>query len=503
MSNPDGTVRIRRALVSVYDKTGLDELATALHAAGVQIVSTGSTAARIAAAGVPVVEVSELTGFPECLDGRVKTLHPKVHAGILADLRLDDHHSQLEALGIEPFGLVVVNLYPFTATVASGASPDECIEQIDIGGPSMVRGAAKNHASVAVVTSPAAYGEVIAAVQGEGFTLAQRARLAAEAFVHTATYDIAVASWMGNVVAPTDEGSGFPAWVGAAWERAAVLRYGENPHQGAALYTSAHFPGGLASAEQLHGKEMSYNNYVDADAAYRAAYDFAEPAVAIIKHANPCGIAIGDDIAQAHARAHETDPVSAFGGVIAANRTGDRGDGRAGRRGVHRGDRRPRLRRRRPRAAHGEEEPADPRGAPGPGRRRRRDPPDQRRAAHADPRPHRRPRRRPHHLDARVRRARGRRDPGRPRVRLAGLPVGEVQRDPAGQRRCGGRHRHGPGQPRGLRAARGGAGGRGAGAGCGRRLRRVLPVPRRARGASRGRACAPWCSPAAPCATPR
>jgi phosphoribosylaminoimidazolecarboxamide formyltransferase/IMP cyclohydrolase len=320
MSNPEGTVPIRRALVSVYDKTGLDELATALHAAGVQIVSTGSTAARIAAAGVPVVEVSELTGFPECLDGRVKTLHPKVHAGILADLRLDDHHAQLEALGIEPFGLVVVNLYPFTATVASGASPDECIEQIDIGGPSMVRGAAKNHASVAVVTSPAAYADVIAAVQGEGFTLAQRARLAAEAFVHTATYDIAVASWMGNVVAPTDEGSGFPAWVGAAWDRAAVLRYGENPHQGAALYTSAHFPGGLASAEQLHGKEMSYNNYVDADAAHRAAYDFAQPAVAIIKHANPCGIAVGADIAQAHARAHETDPVSAFGGVIAANR---------------------------------------------------------------------------------------------------------------------------------------------------------------------------------------
>jgi phosphoribosylaminoimidazolecarboxamide formyltransferase/IMP cyclohydrolase len=320
MSNSDGSIRIRRALVSVYDKTGLDELATALHAAGVQIVSTGSTAARIAAAGVPVVEVSEVTGFPECLDGRVKTLHPHVHAGILADLRLDDHHAQLESLGIEPFGLVVVNLYPFTATVASGASPDECIEQIDIGGPSMVRGAAKNHASVAVVTSPEAYGEVIQAVQGGGFTLAQRSRLAAEAFVHTASYDIAVASWMGSVVAPTDEGTGFPAWVGAAWDRAAVLRYGENPHQSAALYTSAHYPGGLAGAEQLHGKEMSYNNYVDADAAYRAAYDFTDPAVAIIKHANPCGIAIGADIAQAHARAHETDPVSAFGGVIAANR---------------------------------------------------------------------------------------------------------------------------------------------------------------------------------------
>ncbi len=320
MSNPEATLPVRRALVSVYDKTGLDELASALHAAGVEIVSTGSTAARIAAAGIPVVEVSSVTGFPECLDGRVKTLHPAVHAGILADLRLDDHLSQLQSLDIEPFGLVVVNLYPFAATVASGASPDECIEQIDIGGPSMVRGAAKNHASVAVVTSPEAYSEVIEAVAGEGFTLAQRARLAAAAFVHTATYDIAVASWMGNVVAPTDDGTGFPAWVGAAWDRATVLRYGENPHQSAALYTSAHAPGGLAAARQLHGKEMSYNNYVDADAAYRAAYDFAEPAVAIIKHANPCGLAIGGDVAQAHARAHETDPVSAFGGVIAANR---------------------------------------------------------------------------------------------------------------------------------------------------------------------------------------
>jgi phosphoribosylaminoimidazolecarboxamide formyltransferase/IMP cyclohydrolase len=313
-------VPIRRALVSVYDKTGLVELAQALHAAGVQLVSTGSTAARIAEAGVPVTEVAALTGFPECLDGRVKTLHPRVHAGILADLRLDDHHAQLEALGIEAFQLVVVNLYPFTDTVASGAGPQECIEQIDIGGPSMVRGAAKNHANVAVVTSPDRYGDVTSALASGGFTLAQRARLAAEAFVHTATYDIAVASWMGNVVAPTDDGSGFPAWVGAAWNRSAVLRYGENPHQRAALYANAHVPGGLATAQQLHGKEMSYNNYVDADAAHRAAYDFAEPAVAIIKHANPCGIAVGADIAQAHVRAHETDPVSAFGGVIAANR---------------------------------------------------------------------------------------------------------------------------------------------------------------------------------------
>ena len=316
----DGRLPIRRALVSVYDKTGLEELARSLHEAGVEIVSTGSTAARIAAAGVPVVEVAELTGFPECLDGRVKTLHPRVHAGILADLRLPEHRAQLAELGVEPFGLVVVNLYPFVDTVASGASPDECVEQIDIGGPSMVRAAAKHHPSVAVVTSPEVYGRVADAVVAGGFTLAERQRLAAEAFVHTATYDIAVASWMGNVVAPTDDGSGFPAWVGASFERAAVLRYGENPHQRAALYASSP-ASGLAGAEQLHGKEMSYNNYVDADAARRAAYDFADPAVAIIKHANPCGIAVGSDIAQAHARAHETDPVSAFGGVIAANRT--------------------------------------------------------------------------------------------------------------------------------------------------------------------------------------
>jgi phosphoribosylaminoimidazolecarboxamide formyltransferase/IMP cyclohydrolase len=320
MNAADGAIRIRRALVSVHDKTGLVELAEALDDAGVQIVSTGSTAAKIAEAGIPVTEVAQLTGFPECLDGRVKTLHPRVHAGILADLRLDEHHLQLESLGIEPFQLVVVNLYPFQATVSSGAGPQECIEQIDIGGPSMVRGAAKNHANVAVVTSPQAYPQVLEAVRGDGFTLAQRARLAAEAFVHTATYDIAVASWLGNAVARTDEGSGFPAWAGAAWQRQSVLRYGENPHQRAALYTDAYFRGGLAAAEQLHGKEMSYNNYVDTDAARRAAYDFLEPAVAIIKHANPCGIAVGRDIAQAHARAHETDPVSAYGGVIAANR---------------------------------------------------------------------------------------------------------------------------------------------------------------------------------------
>ena len=312
---------VQRALVSVYDKTGLEELARGLHGAGVALVSTGSTAARIADAGVPVTKVEDLTGFPECLDGRVKTLHPKVHAGILADLRLDTHRAQLEELGIEPFDLVVSNLYPFTETVMSGATPDECVEQIDIGGPSMVRAAAKNHPSVAILTSPAQYADALEAVRAGGFTLAQRQRLAADAFVHTATYDVHVASWMGNVLTDTSEGSGFPAWMGATWEKKAVLRYGENPHQRAAVYTSGFVPEpGLAQAEQLHGKEMSYNNYVDADAARRAAYDFSEPAVAVVKHANPCGIAVGADIADAYRKANACDPLSAFGGVIATNR---------------------------------------------------------------------------------------------------------------------------------------------------------------------------------------
>ncbi len=313
-------IAIKRALVSVYDKTGLEELAKGLHAAGVEIVSTGSTAGRIAAAGVPVVKVEELTGFPECLDGRVKTLHPKVHAGVLADRRLPDHVRQLEELGVEPFDLVVVNLYPFTATVASGAGPDECVEQIDIGGPTMVRAAAKNHPSVAVVTSPDAYGAVLAALGEGGFTLGQRKRLAGAAFAHTAAYDVAVASWFSGTYAPdeTADETGWPEFTGSTHTRQAVLRYGENPHQRAALYTDG--TGGLAAAEQLHGKEMSYNNYVDTDAARRSAYDFDEPAVAIIKHANPCGIAVGADIAEAHRKAHECDPVSAYGGVIAANR---------------------------------------------------------------------------------------------------------------------------------------------------------------------------------------
>jgi phosphoribosylaminoimidazolecarboxamide formyltransferase/IMP cyclohydrolase len=310
---------VRRALISVYDKAGLLDLATGLHAAGVEIVSTGSTAQRIADAGIPVTPVEELTGFPETLDGRVKTLHPRVHAGLLADTRRPEHLAQLEQLGVAPFDMLVSNLYPFTETVASGATQDECVEQIDIGGPAMVRASAKNHDSLAVITDPARYDWVLEQVAAGGFLLADRRRLAAEAFRHTASYDVAVASWMGSVLAPEAD-TVFPAWAGATWERKATLRYGENPHQAAALYVS---PGGsgLAQAEQLHGKEMSYNNYVDADAAWRAAHDHGDqPTVAVIKHANPCGIAVGADVAEAHRKAHATDPVSAYGGVIATNR---------------------------------------------------------------------------------------------------------------------------------------------------------------------------------------
>ncbi len=370
---------IRRALVSVYDKTGLEDLGRALTAAGVEIVSTGSTAARLASADVPVTPVEAVTGFPEVLEGRVKTLHPKIHAGILADQRKADHRVQLNHLGVEAFDLVVCNLYPFEQTVASGARFDECVEQIDIGGPSMVRAAAKNHPSVAVVVSPEHYEDVAAAAAGEGFTLEERQNLAAEAFVHTATYDFAIAEWFADQLGRDDladelddavtggfaselddvsdavarlilgedaeeldtedaeelSDSGLPDHVMLTFERAEDLRYGENPHQDAAVYVDLDSPSldadpeddedgpaapGIANAIQLHGKPMSYNNFTDGDAALRAAYDHAEPCVAIIKHANPCGIAVADTVAEAHRLAHACDPVSAFGGVIAVNR---------------------------------------------------------------------------------------------------------------------------------------------------------------------------------------
>ncbi|KJL41062.1 bifunctional phosphoribosylaminoimidazolecarboxamide formyltransferase/IMP cyclohydrolase [Microbacterium trichothecenolyticum] len=319
---PRDVVPVRRALVSVSDKTDLLALGEALAAAGVEIVSTGGSATLLREAGYTVTDVASVTGFPESLDGRVKTLHPGVHAGLLADLRLEDHERQLAELDIAPFELVVVNLYPFVETVRSGAQGDDVVEQIDIGGPAMVRASAKNYANVAIVVSPSSYPAVIDAVRAGGTTLLQRRELAARAFAHTAEYDRAVATWFTEGTLLEEA---LPAHLTIKAERLATLRYGENSHQRAAIYTrnGGH---GIAQAIQLQGKEMSYNNYVDADAALRAAFDMVKPAVAIIKHANPCGIAVTapnalDPIASAHLRAHECDPVSAYGGVIAANGT--------------------------------------------------------------------------------------------------------------------------------------------------------------------------------------
>jgi phosphoribosylaminoimidazolecarboxamide formyltransferase/IMP cyclohydrolase len=308
---------MRRALVSVYDKTRLIEVGTALHAAGVEILSTGSTAKSLAAAQIPVIEVSHYTGFPEIMGGRVKTLHPRVHGGILADQNNPEHLAAIADLDIAPFDLVIINLYPFTETIASGAGFAECIEQIDIGGPSMLRGAAKNHASVAVISHPSQYDQLITAVSAGGFTEPERRQLALEVFRTTAQYDLAIANWLGE-----SEGNELPDWFGQIWSRKSSLRYGENPHQEAAIYSGT--TAGIVNAQQLHGKEMSFNNYTDADAAWRAVLDHRDPAVAIMKHANPCGIAVSEQgVSVAYQKAHECDPVSAFGGVVAANRKVD------------------------------------------------------------------------------------------------------------------------------------------------------------------------------------
>ena len=306
---------IRRALVSVYDKNRLLELGQCLADAGVEILSTGSTAKTLASAGIAVTEVSSYTGFPEIMGGRVKTLHPKIHSGILADQNNPEHLKAIADLDIAPFDLVVINLYPFASTIASGADFAECIEQIDIGGPSMLRGAAKNHGSVAVVCNESQYDHVIASIKTGGFTDEERKRLALEVFRTTAEYDLTIASWLGSTMSHSVEDMD---WLGLIWKRENSLRYGENPHQKAAIYRGG--PAGIVNAVQSHGKEMSFNNYTDADAAWRAALDHSEPCVAIIKHANPCGVAVGSDIADAYAKAHACDPVSAFGGVVAANR---------------------------------------------------------------------------------------------------------------------------------------------------------------------------------------
>ena len=334
---------IRRALLSVFDKTGIVDLARTLAETGVEIVSTGSTGRTVREAGIPVTEVETITGFPEMLDGRVKTLHPRIHGGILADQRLEAHRAQLADHDIAPFDLVVVNLYPFSETVAAGGGFDEIIEKIDVGGPTMVRAAAKNFASLAVVVDPEDYATAAEAASTGGFTLAERQELAAIAFTRTAEYDGAISDWMlEQLSGALAEGGAAEAAAGEDDEEeevsvldlseadaaelgiTATLRYGENPHQRARLAVTDEDRPGLAGAEQLGGKEMSYNNYVDADAAVRAAFDHPLPAVAVVKHNNPCGVAVaaeGEDIALAHRRAHGTDPLSAYGGVIAANRT--------------------------------------------------------------------------------------------------------------------------------------------------------------------------------------
>ena len=306
---------IRRALVSVYDKDRLLEIGNALSGAGVEILSTGSTAKTLQAAGIAVTEVSAYTGFPEIMGGRVKTLHPRVHSGILADQNNPEHLEAIKDLEIEPFDLVIINLYPFAATIASGADFAECIEQIDIGGPSMLRGAAKNHGSVAVICKTSQYEKLLSAIKAGGFTQTERKELALEVFRTTAEYDLTIANWLG-------QNDGLPEWFGRIWHRENVLRYGENPHQSAAIYSGG--PVGIVNAVQLHGKEMSFNNYTDAESAWRAVLDHRDPAVAIMKHANPCGIAVcAEGVAVAYQHAHECDPVSAFGGVVAANRKVD------------------------------------------------------------------------------------------------------------------------------------------------------------------------------------
>ncbi|MDF7663820.1 bifunctional phosphoribosylaminoimidazolecarboxamide formyltransferase/IMP cyclohydrolase [Bifidobacterium sp. ESL0763] len=355
---------IRRALVSVYDKTGLEALALAFADAGTEVVSTGSTARKLRELGVRVTEVAQVTGFPESLGGRVKTLDPHIHAGILADMTDAKQSEELRGLGIEPYDMVVVNLYPFTNTVRAGASEADIIEKIDIGGPAMVRAAAKNSASVAVITDPEDYRLAAQRIEsGRGLTLEERRWLASKAFATTAAYDAAIAEWTGGhwtrpnsvddacgneettgqaqtgpsaaQVEPTGsspspqpnnseqpDGQTFPHTFTHTWQRTRVLRYGENPHQRACLYADTLDRNGFAHAEQLHGKPMSYNNYVDADAAWRAVWDFAPGiAVAVCKHNNPCGVAVGDSVAQAHLKAHRCDPMSAYGGVIAANST--------------------------------------------------------------------------------------------------------------------------------------------------------------------------------------
>jgi phosphoribosylaminoimidazolecarboxamide formyltransferase/IMP cyclohydrolase len=309
--------RIRRALLSVSDKTGLLDLARALAAHGAEILSTGGTARTLREAGIAVIEVADFTGVPEMLDGRVKTLVPEIHGGLLARRDSADHLAQMARHGIAPIDLIAVNLYPFEATVARGADFDATIENIDIGGPAMIRSAAKNFSAVAVLTDPAQYSDVIAALPQGGTTMPMRRRLSAAAFARTAAYDAAIAAWWAR-----EQGEAFPERFAISGLRRQALRYGENPHQQAAFYVTG-TRAGVATAVQVQGKELSFNNLNDTDAAYECVAEFSDPAVVIVKHANPCGVALADTLAAAWDRALACDPVSAFGGIVAVNRTLD------------------------------------------------------------------------------------------------------------------------------------------------------------------------------------
>jgi phosphoribosylaminoimidazolecarboxamide formyltransferase / IMP cyclohydrolase len=317
--------RVRRALVSVSDKSGIVELARALVSCGVDILSTGGTARLLQKEGLMVTEVAAYTGFPEMLDGRVKTLHPKIHAGLLARRDSAAHLETLAATGIEPIDLLVVNLYPFQATVADPeCRVEDAIENIDIGGPAMLRSAAKNHAGVAVVVDPADYPAVLAELRATGgVSEALRSRLAAKAFAHTAAYDGAIANYLTSLDAAGRRRE-YPDVLTLQFAKVSGLRYGENPHQSAAFYRDEHpAPGGIAGYRQIQGKELSYNNIADADAAWECVKSFSEPACVIVKHANPCGAAVADELAAAYDKAFQTDPVSAFGGILAFNRALD------------------------------------------------------------------------------------------------------------------------------------------------------------------------------------
>ncbi|HVW91708.1 MAG TPA: bifunctional phosphoribosylaminoimidazolecarboxamide formyltransferase/IMP cyclohydrolase [Devosia sp.] len=310
-------IRVKRALLSVYDKAGLAEFAQALAGLGVELVSTGGTRALIAGTGAPVRDITELTGFPEMMDGRVKTLHPKVHGGLLAVRDKPEHRAAMEAHGIGEIDLLVSNLYPFEATIASGADYDTTIENIDIGGPAMIRSAAKNHAFVTVVVDPTDYAPVLDAIRAGGVPYAMRQKLAAKAYARTAAYDATISAWFARTLDVPD----LP-WRSFAGSLSEVMRYGENPHQWAAFYKTGDQRPGVATARQVQGKSLSYNNLNDTDAAFELISEFGadRPAVAIIKHANPCGFAVADTLLDAYKLAHRTDPVSAFGGIVALNR---------------------------------------------------------------------------------------------------------------------------------------------------------------------------------------